>query len=77
MADQFDPEEMIKRFLERAEAVRKRNLPAVGGEERRLFIEQAENDYMDYSMIAAAKPKLEDGILTLSIDLRPADKTDD
>ncbi len=77
MSDQFDPEEMIKRFSERAEAVRKRNLPAVGGEERRLFIEQAELDYMDYSMIASAKPELEDGILTLSIDLRPSDKPDE
>ncbi len=70
MADQFDPAEMIARFVERSEAVRKRNLPAVGGEERRHFIEQAERDYMDYSMIAAAKPELADGILTLTIDLR-------
>ena len=72
MSEQFDPTEMISRFAERADAVRKRNLPAVGGEERRHFIEQAESDYMDYSMIAAAEPVLEDGILTLSIDLRPS-----
>lgn len=69
----FDPADMIARFDERAAAVRKRNLPAVGGEERRLFIEQAETDHMDYAMIAAAEATLEGGILTLRIDLRPAD----
>lgn len=67
----FDPAEMIARFAERAAAVRKRNLPAVGGEERRLFIEQAETDYMDYAMIAAAQATLDGGILTMRIDLRP------
>lgn len=67
----FDPSDMIARFAERAAAVRKRNLPAVGGEERRLFIEQAETDHMDYAMIAAASATLDGGILTLRIDLRP------
>ncbi|MCH2636672.1 MAG: hypothetical protein MKZ67_12150, partial [Acidimicrobiales bacterium] len=58
-------------FRERAEAVQKRNLPAVGGEERRLFIEQAERDFMDFSIIADALPTMEDGVLNLAIDLRP------
>ena len=71
MADGFNPQEMIDRFRERAEAVKKRNLPAVGGEERRLFIEQAERDFMDVSMIADASPTMENGILNLAIDLRP------
>ena len=71
MADGFNPQEMIDRFRERAEAVQKRNLPAVGGEERRLFIEQAERDFMDFSIIADALPTMEDGILNLAIDLRP------
>ena len=69
MADGFNPQEMIDRFRERAEAVKKRNLPAVGGEERRLFIEQAERDFMDFSIISDASATLENGILTLSIDL--------
>ena len=73
MADGFNPQEMIDRFRERAEAVKKRNLPAVGGEERRLFIEQAERDFMDFSIISDASATLENGILTLSIDLRPPD----
>ena len=71
MADGFNPQEMIDRFRERAEAVQKRNLPAVGGEERRLFIEQAERDFMDFSIIADAMPTMEDGVLNLAIDLRP------
>ena len=71
MADGFNPQEMIKRFQERADAVKKRNLPAVGGEERRLFIEQAERHFMDFSIIADASVTMDDGILTMSIDLRP------
>ena len=71
MADGFNPQEMIERFQERADAVKKRNLPAVGGEERRLFIEQAERDFMDFSIIADASVTMDDGILTMSIDLRP------
>lgn len=71
MADGFNPQEMINRFRERAEAVKKRNLPAVGGEERRLFIEQAERDFMDFSIIADATPTIENGVLSLVVDLRP------
>ena len=72
MSDAFDPQAMIDRFAERAQAVRKRNLPAVGGEERRHFIRQAEQDFMDYAMIGDATATLEDGVLTLRIDLRPS-----
>jgi hypothetical protein len=71
MADTFDPASMITRFQERAAAVRKRNLPPVGGEERQRFLKQAETDYMDFAMIGDAKASLDDGILTLRIDLRP------
>ena len=70
MADGFDPDEMIARFRERADAVRKRNLPAVGGEERKLFIERAETDFMDYAIIGDATASFDDGVLTLRIDLR-------
>ncbi len=70
MADAFDPDALIARYRERAEAVRKRNLPAVGGEERRLFIEQAERDFMDFAIIGDATAELVDGVLTLTIDLR-------
>ncbi len=71
MADSFDPASMIARFQERAAAVRKRNLPPVGGEERQRFLKQAETDFMDFAMIGDAEASLEDGVLTLRIDLRP------
>ena len=70
MTDNFQPTDMIERFKERAAAVRKRNLPPVGGEERQRFIRQAEEDYMDFAMIGDAESDLADGVLTLRIDLR-------
>lgn len=71
MAQPFDPNAMIVRFGERAAAVKKRNLPPVGGEERQQFIRQAEEDFMDFAMIADSEATIEDGVLTLRIDLRP------
>lgn len=71
MAESFDPAVMITRFKERAQAVRKRNLPPVGGDERKMFIKQAEEDFMDFSMIGDAEAAMEDGVLVLRIDLRP------
>lgn len=73
MAEQFDPEAMIERFRERARAVRSRGVPPVEGPERRRFIEQAQIDYMDFAMLADAVPSLEDGVLTLTVDLRKTD----
>lgn len=73
MAENFDPEVMISRFRERAEAVKKRNLPPVGGDERKMFIKQAEEDFMDFAMISDADVTFDDGVLTLRIDLRPED----
>lgn len=69
MAETFDPAKMISRFQERAEAVKKRNLPPVGGEERQMFIRQAEEDYMDFAMIGDAEATMEDGVLTLRVNL--------
>ena len=71
MAGDLDIDAMIKRFKDRADAVRNRTLPPVGGDERKAFIAQAEADYMDYAMIGDAEASLEDGVLTLRIDLRP------
>ena len=39
---QFDVDAMLQRFQERAAAVKERPLPPVAGDERKLFIEQAE-----------------------------------
>ena len=71
MAEGFDVDAMIERFRERAEAVRRRNLPPVGGDERRAFIEQAQVDFQDYAIIGDAEATVEDGILVLRVDLRP------
>jgi len=71
MGDQFDVDAMIRRFRERAEAVRKRGVPPIEGPERQRFVEQARLDFMDYAMLGDAEGTLEDGILTLRVDLRP------
>ncbi|HEY1119142.1 MAG TPA: hypothetical protein VGE43_15620 [Acidimicrobiales bacterium] len=71
MADSLDVDAMLARFKERAAAVKKRNLPPVAGEERARFIEQAKVDFMDYAIIGDARASLSDGILTLTVDLRP------
>ena len=67
----FDPDQMVARFRERAKAVRDRGLPPIEGPERQRFREQAQLDYMDFAMLGDAEVALEDGVLTLRIDLRP------
>lgn len=71
MPEVFDPEAMVARFRERAAAVRDRGIPPIEGPERRRFIEQMEADYMDFAMLGDAEARLEGGILTFRIDLRP------
>ena len=67
----FDPDEMVARFRQRAEAVRTRGIPPIEGPERQRFREQAQRDFTDYAMIGDAEAELVDGILILRIDLRP------
>lgn len=67
----FDPTEMIARFKERAAAVKRRPLPPVAGDERQMFIAQAQTDFQDFAMIGDASAEIQDGILVLRIDLRP------
>ena len=69
----FDPEEMVARFRQRAEAVRTRGMPPIEGPERQRFRQQAQQDFSDFAMIGDAEAELVDGILTLRIDLRPKD----
>jgi hypothetical protein len=69
MSNGLDIDAIIARFRERADAWKKRNLPPVGGDERKAFIQQAEQDFLDYALIADETHSLEDGILTLSINL--------
>jgi hypothetical protein len=65
----LDLEAMLERFRERAKAVRTRTLPPVGGEERQRFIDQAQNDFQDFAIIGDAEASLDDGVLTLRVDL--------
>ena len=73
MSDELDIEAMLQRFQERAAAVRNRNLPPIGGDERKMFLEQAQNDFQDFAIIGDAEGTLEEGILTLKVDLQPND----
>ncbi len=60
---------MLERFDERAKAVRDRPLPPVAGSERQKFIDQAEKDHIDFSLVARAEWSVEDGRLVLRIPL--------
>ncbi len=68
----LDTDAMIARFRDRAQAVKKRPLPPVAGEERQRFIEQSQLDFQDFAMIGDAEATVDDGVLTLRIDLRPS-----
>jgi hypothetical protein len=67
----FDPQEMLARFRDRASSVKRRQIPPVEGDARREFIRQAELDFQDFAMLSSAEAELDDGVLTLRIDLRP------
>ena len=71
MGDTLDVEAMTRRFRERAAAVKQRPLPPVAGEERQRFIQQAQDDYLDFAIIGDATADVEDGVLVLRVDLRP------
>lgn len=71
MADELDVDALLARFVARAKAVRQRGIPPVEGPDRKRFVDQARIDFMDYAMIGDAVANLDDGILTLRIDLRP------
>lgn len=70
----LDIDAMLARFRDRAKAVKQRPLPPVAGDERKAFIEQAQRDYMDFAIVGDAAWSIDDGVLTLTVDLRPADQ---
>ena len=71
MADDLDVDAMIARFQARAKAVRQRGIPPLEGPERKRFMDQARIDFQDYAIIGDAVGRVEDGVLTLTVDLRP------
>ncbi len=70
---EFDVDAFIRRFRDRAEAVRDRPLPPVAGGERQKFIQQAETDYTDFALVGSAAWSVEDGNLVLRIPLSSED----
>jgi hypothetical protein len=71
--DELDVDAMLARFRERAEAVKERPLPPVAGADRQRFVEQAQLDYQDFAIVADADWSFTDGVLTLTVDLNPAE----
>lgn len=69
--DGLDLDAMLARFRERAAAVKRRQLPPVGGPERTQFLKQAQMDFQDFAIIGDATAAMEDGVLVLRVDLRP------
>ena len=67
--DSFNTDDFLARYNERAEAVKKRSIPPVGGEDRAAFIKQAELDYLDYSLIASSVIEISDREMILKITL--------
>jgi hypothetical protein len=66
---QLDVGEFLKRFRDRADAVRERGIPPLEGEARRTFVESMELDYLDYSLVGSATWAVEEGHLVLRIPL--------
>jgi hypothetical protein len=66
----FDVDAFIERFRQRAAAVRERGIPPLEGQARRRYVEAAEADHVDYSLIAAADWVVEGDRLVLRIPLR-------
>lgn len=66
---EFDVDAFLKRFRDRAAAVKERGIPPLEGEARRAFIASAERDFADYSLISAASWSVEEGHLVLKIPL--------
>lgn len=66
---EFDVDAFIERFAQRATAVKERGVPPLEGEARRRFMESAQQDFIDFSLVADAKASVEEGHLVLRIEL--------
>jgi hypothetical protein len=66
---QLDVEEFLARFRARSQAVKDRGIPPLEGEARQQFIQQAEKDFLDYSLVGGASWAIEDSHLVLRIAL--------
>ena len=66
---EFDVDAFIDRFRMRADSVKERGIPPLEGDARRKYIAAAEEDYLDYSLVAGATWDVVDGELVLRIPL--------
>ena len=62
-------EKLLDRYKERAEAVKNRSIPPVGGDDRMAFVKQAEIDYQDFMIIADSEFKVEKDYLVFKYKL--------
>ena len=65
----FNISDFQNRYKKRAEAVKNRSMPPVGGDERLAFIKQAEEDYQDYMIISESEYEVIDGYLIFKYKL--------
>ena len=65
----FNVEEFISRYKERAEAVKNRSIPPVGGDDRMAFIKQAETDFQDFMIVADSEFTVEEEYLVFKYKL--------
>ncbi len=65
----LDVDEFLQRFRDRAKAVEERGIPPLEGDARKIFIEQAKLDHLDYSLVGSASWSVEEGNLVLRIPL--------
>jgi len=65
----FNINEFQNRFKERAEAVKNRSVPPVGGDERLAFVKQAEEDFQDYMLISESEFEIIDDYLIFKYKL--------
>ena len=62
-------EELLDRYKERAEAVKNRSIPPVGGDDRMAFVKQAEIDYQDFMIIADSEVEITEEYLILKFKI--------
>ena len=62
-------EELLDRYKKRAEAVKNRSIPPVGGDDRMAFVKQAEIDYQDFMIIADSEVEITEEYLILKFKL--------
>ena len=62
-------EDLLDRYKERAEAVKNRSIPPVGGDDRMAFVKQAEIDYQDFMIIADSEVEITEEYLILKFKL--------